>query len=79
MSIYKLNATVAYDQGQGVFMFYLDDGLKMLPQHFVSRIEAGESKVEIHCEGKHHKEAFEFPADNADELAEQLNLILEEF
>ena len=81
MSIYKLTPDIAYDHEQGAFMFYgeLFGGLRMVPQHFVSRFEPGEDFFDVVCDTKYHKETLRVPCGNPAGICEQLEVILEEF
>ncbi len=79
MEVYRITDTIGYDHEQGLFMFYTSEGFRMLPQHFVSRIDTGDNYIDVVCDTKHHTETVRMECDDASSVAEKLTLILEEF
>lgn len=79
MSIYTLNENIAFDHDQGAYMIYENGNLRMLPAHFVSRVELSENHVVIVCETKFHKERIRIEANEPVSLFEKLQVLMENF
>lgn len=78
-TVFRVCDTIVYDQDQGAFMFYLPEGLRMIPQHFVSGIETGEDFIDVVCKTKHSNETVRIECNDPVGISEKLTIILEDF
>jgi hypothetical protein len=60
-------------------MIYDNGNLRLLPAHFVSRVELCEDNVVIVCETKFHKERIRIETDEPISLFEKLQVLVEDF
>jgi hypothetical protein len=81
MAVHLISQNIAWDHLAGVFMFYGGqwDGAKIIPSHYISRVESEPDYIRVVCDTKRHKETILVHSEKVESDVEAINWILSEF